>query len=161
MRLRLRKRGQSWEDEAFDERERNGKMGQCESLRERDKKSGEKTLLQGAHSVPRSYRKMSSQYLFELPCRNHFLGMRKSCIRAEKLPWAYRSLSTFIVIQRQCQELIRRSILADNIRTFDLCITFESAQGRPWQVVTLDSISKYTMLNLIYVCYLVLFDILC
>lgn len=38
MRLRLRKRGQSWEDEAFDERERNGKMGQCESLREREKK---------------------------------------------------------------------------------------------------------------------------
>jgi len=56
--------------------------------------------LQGAHSVPPSYWKMSSQYLFELHCRNHYHGMRKSCIRTEKLPWAYRSRSTFIMIQR-------------------------------------------------------------
>lgn len=34
LRLRKRKRGQSWEDE----RERKEKMGQCESLRERDEK---------------------------------------------------------------------------------------------------------------------------
>lgn len=101
MRLRLRKRGQSWEDEAFDEREREmEKWGNVKVLGREIKKWREDLLLQGAHSVPHSYRKMSSQYLFELQCRNHFLGMRKSCIRAEKLPWAYRSLSTFIVIQR-------------------------------------------------------------
>lgn len=114
----------------------------------------EDLLLQGAHSVPRSYRQMSSQYLFEPQCRNHFRGMRKSCIRAEKLPWAYRSLSTFILIQRWCQESIK-SILID-----DICITFESAWRRPGQVVTRVKIPNTQMLHSIFVCYLVLFDIL-
>lgn len=44
--------------------------------------SSEKTCCCKVH-IPHSYRQMSSQYLFELQCRNHFCGIRKSCIRAE------------------------------------------------------------------------------
>lgn len=94
-------------------RERSRKIGQCESLTERDEKIEKRPAVARCTSSPSFISANVFTISLWATMQKSFPWYAQVLHQSRKLPWAYRSFSTYIVRHRWCQELIQRITLAD------------------------------------------------